>query len=286
MHFLTAVADYPFLQRALVTAIVVGALCGAIGALTILRGLALMGDAVSHAVLPGVAASFALGVGFLPGALVAGVLSALGIGYIQQHSRIKPDAAIGIVFTAMFALGIVLMTLYPADMDLTTILFGNVLAVRPAEMWATIGLAAAVLAVLAAVFKELQVSIFDPVMAAAYGLPVARIHRVLMLLLTVVTVIALQTVGVVLVVAMLITPAATAHLLTDRLGRMVLLAAVFGAGEAVAGLYLSFRFDLPSGAVIVLAGAAVFAVVLLAAPRHGLLAARRPARLPVAGGSR
>lgn len=286
MHFLTAVADYPFLQRALVTAIVVGALCGAIGALTILRGLALMGDAVSHAVLPGVAASFALGVGFLPGALVAGVLSALGIGYIQQHSRIKPDAAIGIVFTAMFALGIVLMTLYPADMDLTTILFGNVLAVRPAEMWATIGLAAAVLAVLAAVFKELQVSIFDPVMAAAYGLPVARIHRVLMLLLTVVTVIALQTVGVVLVVAMLITPAATAHLLTDRLGRMVLLAAVFGAGEAVAGLYLSFRFDLPSGAVIVLAGAAVFAVVLLAAPRHGLLAARRPARRPVMVGSR
>src|SRR5699024_7184739 len=178
------------------------------------------------------------------------------------------------------------MTLYPADMDLTTILFGNVLAVRPAEMWATIGLAAAVLAVLAAVFKELQVSIFDPVMAAAYGLPVARIHRVLMLLLSVVTVIALQTVGVVLVAAMLITPAATAHLLTDRLGRMVLLAAVFGAGEAVAGLYLSFRFDLPSGAVIVLAGAAVFAVVLLAAPRHGLLAARRPARRPVMVGNR
>ncbi len=285
MHFLTAVADYPFLQRALVTAIVVGALCGAIGALTILRGLALMGDAVSHAVLPGVAASFALGVGFLPGALVAGLLSALGIGYIQQHSRIKPDAAIGIVFTAMFAIGIVLMTLYPADMDLTTILFGNVLAVRPAEMWATIGLAAAVLAVLAALFKELQVSIFDPVMAAAYGLPVARIHRVLMLLLTVVTVIALQTVGVVLVVAMLITPAATAHLLTDRLGRMVLLAAAIGAAEAVVGLYLSFRFDLPSGAVIVLVGAVVFAAVLVVAPRHGLLARRRPARLPVGSGS-
>lgn len=285
MHFYTAVADYPFLQRALVTAIVVGALCGAIGALTILRGLALMGDAVSHAVLPGVAASFALGVGFLPGALAAGLLSALGIGYIQQHSRIKPDAAIGIVFTAMFALGIVLMTLYPADMDLTTILFGNVLAVRPAEMWATIGLAAAVLAVLAALFKELQVSIFDPVMAAAYGLPVARIHRVLMLLLTVVTVIALQTVGVVLVVAMLITPAATAHLLTDRLGRMVLLASAVGAAEAVVGLYLSFRFDLPSGAVIVLVGAAVFAVVLVVAPRHGLLARRLPARRPAARGS-
>ena len=285
MHLLTAVADYPFLQRALITAIVVGALCGAIGALTILRGLALMGDAVSHAVLPGVAASFALGVGFLPGALAAGLLSALGIGYIQQHSRIKPDAAIGIVFTAMFALGIVLMTLYPADMDLTTILFGNVLAVRPAEMWATIGLAAAVLAVLAALFKELQVSIFDPVMAAAYGLPVARIHRVLMLLLTVVTVIALQTVGVVLVVAMLITPAATAHLLTDRLGRMVLLAAAVGAAEAVVGLYLSFRFDLPSGAVIVLVGAAVFAVALVVAPRHGLLARRRPARRPVEAGS-
>src|SRR5699024_925936 len=177
------------------------------------------------------------------------------------------------------------MTLYPADMDLTTILFGNVLAVRPAEMWATIGLAAAVLAVLAALFKELQVSIFDPVMAAAYGLPVARIHRVLMLLLTVVTVIALQTVGVVLVVAMLSTPAATAHLLTDRLGRMVLLAAAIGAAEAVVGLYLSFRFDLPSGAVIVLVGAVVFAAVLVVAPRHGLLARRRPARLPVGSGS-
>ncbi|WP_024796961.1 metal ABC transporter permease [Tomitella biformata] len=272
MDFLAALLEYRYLQRALVTAVVVGVLCGVVGSFTLLRGLALMGDAISHAVLPGIAASFMLGVSVFPGALVAGLLAAFGIGFVSQNSRIKSDAAIGIVFSAMFALGVVMVSLSPSSTDLTKILFGNVLAVRPADMWLTIGVAAAVLAIIVLLFKELQVSTFDPTMAAAYGLPVKRLHYLLMAMLTVATVTALQTVGVVLVVAMLVIPAATAYLLTERLGRMVVISGLLGGVASVAGLYFSFEHNLPSGAVIVLCSAVLFAIVFLAAPRHGFVA--------------
>ncbi len=278
VDFFTALTEYTYLQRALVTAVVVGALCGTVGAFAVLRGLALMGDAISHAVLPGIAASFAMGISFVPGALVAGLLSAAGIGYVQQHSRLRADVAIGIVFTAMFALGVVLMTVFPSGTDLTKILFGNVLAVRPAELWSTVGVAAVVVLTILALFKELQVSSFDPVMAAAYGLPVTKLHYLVMTLLTVTTVVSLQTVGVVLVVAMLVTPAATAYLLTEHLGRMIAASALTGSISALLGLYASYRFNLPSGAVIVLAGAALFIAALLFAPRQGVVTGRLTAR--------
>ncbi|WP_111719413.1 metal ABC transporter permease [Homoserinimonas sp. OAct 916] len=278
MEFLEALVEYDYLKKALVTAVVVGILCGVIGSFTILRGLALMGDAISHAVLPGIAASFLLGISFFPGALVAGLLTALGIGYVNQNSRLKNDAVIGIVFTAMFALGVVMVSLSPTSTDLTKILFGNVLAVRTSDMWITVIVGALVLLVAAALYKELQVSSFDPTMAAAYGLSTKGLHYLLMTMLTLVTVASLQTVGIILVVAMLIVPASTAYLLTDSLPRMILLAAALGVLSSAGGLYFSFSYNLPSGAAIVLVGAAGFLVAFLFAPTHGVIRRQLSAR--------
>lgn len=271
MDFFTALAEYGYLQKALVTAIVVGVLCGAVGSFTILRGLALMGDAISHAVLPGVALSYAFGISVFPGALVAGLLTALGIGFIGQNSKIKNDAATGIVFTAMFSIGIVMVSLSPRSTDLTKILFGNVLAVRSADMWTTLIVAVVVLVTIALFYKELQVSSFDPTMAAAYGLSTKTIHYLLMTLLTLVAVASLQTVGIILVVAMLIVPAASAYLVTRRLPQMIAVAAIIGAVSSAVGMFLSYQHNLPSGATIVLAGAAIFALTFLLAPRAGLV---------------
>lgn len=274
MSFLAEIWHYDFLRTAFVTSVVVGIACGTIGCFIVLRGLALMGDAISHAVLPGVAVSFMLGISFFYGAVAAGVLTALGIGYVNQRSRIKSDSSIGIVFTAFLALGIILIAEAGSSLDLTTILFGNVLSVRRQDMWLTLAVGAVgavVVAVIIAFFKEFLVSTFDPVMAAAYGLPVRGLHYALMLLLTLVTVASMQTVGVVLVVAMLITPASTAYLLTNRLRTMVVLSAAFGVLAAVVGLWLSFTYNLQSGAVMVLASFAVFVLVFLLAPRQGVL---------------
>ena len=271
MSFLAEIWHYDFLRTAFVTSVVVGIACGTIGCFIVLRGLALMGDAISHAVLPGVAVSFMLGISFFYGAVAAGVLTALGIGYVNQRSRIKSDSSIGIVFTAFLALGIILIAKAGSSLDLTTILFGNVLSVRSHDMWVTLAVGAVVVAVVIAFFKEFLISTFDPVMAAAYVLPVRGLHYTLMLLLTLVTVASMQTVGVVLVVAMLITPASTAYLLTNRLRTMVMLSAAFGVLAAVVGLWLSFTYNLQSGAVMVLASFAVFVLVFLLAPRQGVL---------------
>lgn len=278
MDFFDALAQYGYLQRALVTAVIVGFLCGVVGAFTVLRGLALMGDAISHAVLPGIAAAFILGVSFLPGALVAGLITSGAIGYVTNKSRIKSDAAIGIVFTTMFALGVVLISLAPSSTDLTKILFGNLLAIRSLDLWITIGIGLVVLVVVALFYRPLHASTFDPTWAAAYGLPISGLHYLLMLLLTLVTVASLQTVGIILVVAMLVIPASTAYLISDRLSHMIFWAAGFGAVSAVIGMFFSYQFNLPSGAVIVLASAAIFAFTFIFAPRHGLLQRARHRR--------
>lgn len=271
MEFLQALTEYEYLRKALITALLVGVQCGVVGSFTVLRGLALMGDAVSHAVLPGIAASFLLGIGFFPGALAAGLLTAFGVGYINQRSKLKNDAVIGIVFTTMFALGVVMISLSPSSTDLTKILFGNVLAVRPADMWMTVVVGALVILTVVALYKEFQVSSFDPTMAATYGLSTKALHHLLMTLLTLVAVASLQTVGVILVVAMLIIPASTAFLLTERLPVMIGLSACFGMVAAAGGLYLSFTYNLPSGAAIVLVGSALFICAFLGAPKQGVI---------------
>lgn len=271
MEFLSDLMQYGFLQKALFTSIMVGVICGVVGCFIVLRGLALMGDAISHAVLPGVAVSFMLGINFFYGAVAAGILTALGIGYVNQNSRIKSDSSIGIVFTAALALGVILIAKAQSSLDLNSILFGNVLSVRSSDMWMTLIVGAVVLFVVILFYKELLISTFDPTMSAAYGLPIRLIHYMLMILLTMVTVASLQTVGVVLVVAMLITPASTAYLLTNRLWVMIVLSAAFDVLAAIVGLYFSFVYNLSSGAVIVLVTTVVFGIVFFLSPKQGLL---------------
>ncbi|MED0666490.1 metal ABC transporter permease [Pseudobacillus badius] len=271
MEFLDAVIQYGFLQKALFTSIMVGIICGTVGCFIILRGMALMGDAISHAVLPGVAIAYMLGINFFIGAVFSGILTAVSIGFVSQNSRIKNDISIGIMFTFAFALGIILITLMKSSTDLYHILFGNVLAVRPSDMWTTLGIGIFVLFSIFLFYKELLVTSFDPTMGAAYGLPVKGIHYFLMTLLTMVTVASLQTVGIVLVVAMLITPAATAYLLTDRLWVMLYLSAGLGVISSVVGLYFSFTYNLASGATIVLIATMLFLLAFTFSPKRGVL---------------
>lgn len=271
MDFIQDLFSYAFLQKALLTSVMVGIICGVIGSFIILRGMALMGDAISHAVLPGVAISYILGINYFYGAVVVGVLTALGIGAISQNSRIKSDASIGIAFSAAFAIGVILITKAQSATDLTQILFGNVLHVRNSDMYLTMGIGVIVLLVVIVFFKELLVSSFDETMAEVYGLKTRFIHYGIMVLLTLVTVASLQTVGVILVVSMLITPASTAYLLTNRLSIMIVLASIFGALSSVIGIYFSYVHDLPSGPVIALATTAIFLLVLVFSPKQGLL---------------
>lgn len=271
MEFFHDLLNYAFLQKAFATSIMVGIICGVIGSFIILRGLALMGDAISHAVLPGVALSYILGINYFYGAVVTGLLTAISIGVINQNSRIKSDSSIGLVFSAFFALGIILITLARSATDLTQILFGNVLSVRSSDMWITLIVGVIVLLAIVIFYKELLVSSFDETMAAAFGLKTRMIHYAMMLLLTLVTVASLQTVGVILVVSMLITPASTAYLLTNRLSTMIVLSALFGALSSIIGLYFSFVYNLPSGPVIALTTTGIFILAFIFSPKQGVL---------------
>lgn len=271
MDFFQDILMYSFLQKALITSIVVGIICGVIGSFIILRGMALMGDAIAHAILPGVAISYLLGINYFYGAVVVGVLTALGIGLISEKSRIKSDAAIGIVFSAAFAVGVILITMAKSAIDLTQILFGNVLYVRTTDMWLTIIIGVILLLIVVIFFKELLISSFDETMAKVYGLKTRFIHYGIMVLLTLVTVASLQTVGVILVVSLLITPASTAYLLTNRLSTMIILSSIFGALSSIIGIYFSYIHNLPSGPVIALAATGLFLIALAFSPKQGLL---------------
>ncbi|HEY4602128.1 MAG TPA: metal ABC transporter permease [Cerasibacillus sp.] len=271
VQFINDIMQYEFLQKALFTSVMVGILCGVIGSFIILRGMALMGDAISHAILPGVAISFMLGINYFYGAVLMGIITSLGIGFVTQNSRIKSDSSIGIVFSAFFALGILLLMKAQTAVDLSSILFGNVLSVRSSDMWLTLGIGIFVLLMVFLFYKELLITTFDPVISKSYGLPTKLVHYGLMVLLTLVTVASLQTVGVILVVAMLITPAATAYLLTNRLSVMIFLAAIFGTLSSVLGLYFSFKYNLTSGAVIVLVATAFFILAFLFSPQQGIV---------------
>jgi manganese transport system permease protein len=265
--------NYAFMRRALLASILVGLVCGTLGCYIVLRRMALIGDALSHAVLPGAAIAFMLGAAdFFIGAAIAGIVTALLIGWVTANSRVKEDAAIGVVFTGAFALGIVLITLIQSrSVDLFHMLFGNVLGVDNRDLWITAAIATAVLVTIMVLFKELLLHSFDPIMAAAIGLPTGALHYLLMLLLSLTVVASLQTVGLVLVVAMLITPASTAYLLTDRFGRMLAISAAVGVVSSVLGLYGSYYWNVSSGASIVLVATGFFFVAFLFAPKRGLV---------------
>ena len=269
--FYEGLLNYQFLQYALLTSILVGLASGVIGAFIILRGMSLMGDAISHAVLPGVAISYMFGFSYIVGATAFGMLTAGIIGFLTQRSRLKNDTAIGIVFSSFFALGIILISFAQSATDLYHILFGNVLAVRESDLQMTAILSGIVLLFIFIFYKELKITSFDPMMAKAYGLNTTLIHHVLMFFLTLVAVVSLQTVGTILVIAMLITPAATAYLLTNNLAKMIILSATIGVLSAIVGVFFSFSYNWPSGATIVLACALFFTLAFLFSPTKGIL---------------
>ncbi len=271
---LAAPFEYRFMQRALLTSVLVGAACGLLSCIVVLKRWSLLGDAISHAVLPGVAIAYLLGWPFFVGAFMTGALTSLGIGAIERHTRIKSDAAMGLMFTAAFALGIVIISKIATSTHLMHILFGNVLGVQTSALMLTLlaSLVAALTIWLA--YRPLLLYTFDPQQAQALGFNVSAIHYGLIMLLTLTIVASLETVGIILVVAMLVTPGATAHLLTDRFGTMLALSVGVGVLSAVAGLALSVRLDIASGGAIVLVASALFLMALVAAPRHGLVARR------------
>lgn len=266
LHYISDPLTYPFMLRGLTAAVLVGMVCAIVGSYVVLRGMAFFGDALAHTILPGVAVGYLVGDGargplFL-GGIAAAVLASLGIGAISQGKRVKEDTAIGIIFAGMFALGIALIsTVRSYAVDLTHFLFGDVLGVSNSDLLLTAVLGLLVLLTIVAFYKEFMVISFDQVLAATLRLPVTLLNNLLLVLVAVAIVVALQTVGVALTVAMLVTPAATAGLLTNRLWKMMILAAGIAVGAGIAGLYISFYFSIASGAAIVLACTLVFLLV-------------------------
>jgi len=272
IHWITDPLQYEFMQRALVEVVLMGLVCGVIGTYVVLRGMAFIGDALSHAIFPGVVIAFLWGIGFFVGALAFGLITALLIGVVSRNRRVSEDTAIGVLFAGMFALGIVLISgVRGYTADLASFLFGNVLGVSTEDIIASAVIGLFVLAALALFHKELVLVSFDEDMAEAVGLPVWLINLGLLMLIALTIVVSLQAVGNILVVAMLVTPAAAARLWTDHLRVMMLLSALFGALGGIAGLLISFYTDRAAGGTIVLVVTVWFGISLLVAPRHGAL---------------
>jgi ABC-type Mn2+/Zn2+ transport system permease subunit len=272
---LTQPLHYPFMLRGLLASVMVGTLCAVVGSFVVLRGMAFFGDALAHAILPGVAVAYLLGTNLFWGALVMALLTAVGIGYLSRRGQVKEDTAIGVIFAACFALGVALLsTVRSYTVDLTHILFGNVLGVSSQDVWLTAALGGIILLAVVLLYKELLVISFDPVLAATLHLPLTLLNYLLLILIALTVVVSLQTVGVALMVAMLVTPAATAYLLTRRLWQMMLVGAAIGAASSVIGLYLSFYVNIASGAAVVLVCTCFFILAFLFSPSRGVLASR------------
>ena len=261
--------------RALVASAMVGIVCAVVGTYVVLRGIAFIGDAIAHAGFPGVVAAYMLSIPFYLGAAIAAVSTALAIGWVTKRAGIRQDTAIGVLFAGTFALGVFLFsTIQGYVADLFSFLLGNVLAISASDLVALLVLGTGVVVIVGLLWKELLYATFDPLGAAASGIAVERLEYLFLALVAVTIVISLQAVGIILVVAMLITPAATAQLLTVRFTRLMVLAAVVGIASAVLGLYISYWFDVASGATIVLVQSGLFLAALVLGPR-GLLARRR-----------
>lgn len=267
-EFIDGLLNFHFLQNALITALVIGIVGGAVGCFIILRGMSLMGDAISHAVLPGVAISFILGINFFIGAIVFGLLASTIITYIKSNSIIKSDTAIGITFSSFLALGIILIGIANSSTDLFHILFGNILAVQDLDMWITIAVALLVLTAITIFFRPLLLTSFDPILAKSIGVKVTFYHYLLMVILTLVAVTAMQSVGTILIVALLITPAATAYLYANSLKTMILLSSGFGALASVLGLFIGYSFNIAAGSSIVLTSALIFLISFFIVPKQ------------------
>lgn len=264
--------QYGFMVRALAVAVVAAVVCAVLSCWLVLIGWSLMGDAVSHAVLPGVVLAYVVGAPFAIGALIFGLIAVALIGLIRNTSRVKEDAAIGIVFTTLFAFGLVLISVTPSQTDLNHIIFGNLLGVSSSDLLQVAILGALALSILLIKRRDLTLFAFDPIHANAIGLSPKRLGALLLGVLALTSVVALQAVGVVLVVAMLIIPGATAYLLTDKFSRMLVIAPVVSAICSITGIYVSYYLDTASGGMVVMTQGIVFALVYLFSPSQGVIA--------------
>ena len=271
--------QYDYMLRAIFVSALIGGVCGFLSSFVTLKGWSLMGDALSHAVVPGVAIAYILGLPFAAGAFVAGLLAAGTMAFIRAKSRIKEDATIGVVFTAWFALGLLLISLFPARVDLKVIILGNILGISDPDIAQVLAISAVSLLVLGLKWRDLMLYCFDPNQARALGMPTGLLHVLLLTMLAATAIAALQAVGACLVVAMLVTPGATAYLLTDRFGKMLWVSSATGVATSLAGAYASYYFNGATGGCIVTLQTLVFLAAFVFAPKHGMLAAKRRARL-------
>ena len=275
MTWLLEPLSHAFMVKALLVSALVGGVCGLLSCYMTLKGWALMGDAVSHAVMPGVVVAYALGLPFSLGAFVFGVGSVAAIGFVKQKSRIKEDTVIGLVFTGFFALGLVLVSKVRSNIDLTHILFGNVLGISSSDIQQTLLISALVVGLLLVFRRDPLLFCFDPTHARSIGINTGLLHYMLLSVLSLTAVAGLQTVGVILVVAMLVTTGATAYLLTDRFDRMTLLAIASSVLSSLIGVYVSYWSDSSTAGCIVLVQTALFLLAFLLAPRYGILSSQR-----------
>lgn len=266
---------YPFMVDAMVVGAAIGAVCAVLSCYLVLKGWSLMGDAISHAVLPGIVIAYAIGLPLAVGAFLSGLVCAVATGFIKDNSRVKEDTVMGVVFTGMFAFGLVLFTKIKSDLHLDHILFGNILGLEPGDLRNTLIVAGITLAVILALRRDLLLFCFDPAQARTIGLPVRLLYYLLLSLLAVTIVVSLKAVGIILVIAMLVTPGCVAYLLSDRFGTMLGIAVATAVGSSLTGVYVSFFLNASTGACIVLVQALVFLVVLGFAPKHGLFKWRR-----------
>jgi len=266
---------YDYMWKAMWVSALVGAVCAFLSAYLLLKGWSLMGDALGHSIVPGVAAAYIIGAPFAVGAFFAGILASLGMAFVKQHSRLREDAIIGLVFTTLFALGLLMASLWPTSVSIQTIVLGNILAIPDEDATQVAVIAAVSFVVMAFLWKDLMVTFFDETHAKSIGVNTRLLKIVFFTLLSACTVAALQTVGACLVIAMVVTPGATAYLLTDRFGRLILIAIALGAGTSFVGAYLSFFVDGATGGVIVSLQTVIFLIAFYFAPKHGVLAARR-----------
>jgi manganese/iron transport system permease protein len=278
LDWLIVPLSYPFMQRALIVALLVGAVCAVLSCYLVLKGWSLMGDAVSHAVLPGIVLAYAAGLPLALGAFTAGLSCALLTGYLKENSRIKEDTVMGIVFSGMFGFGLVLFTKVETDQHLNHILFGNMLGVSLRDLVETALVAGGTVLIVLLKRRDLLLYCFDPNHARAIGLPVRVIHYGLLVLLALTIVASLKAVGIILVVAMLVAPGATAYLLTDSFERMLAIAVAVATSASAIGTIASFHLDGATGACIVLVQAMMFIAALVFAPGRGLVAVARRRR--------
>ena len=266
---------YPFMRDAMLVGAIIGAVCAVLSCYLVLKGWSLMGDAISHAVLPGIVVAYAIGAPLALGAFASGLLCAVATGFIKENSRVKEDTVMGVVFTGLFAFGLVLFTKVKSDLHLDHILFGNILGIERRDLIESIVVAGVTLAIVLALRRDLLLFCFDSSHARAIGLPTRFLNYLLLALLAATIVAALKAVGIILVIAMLVTPGCIAYLLTDRFGRMLWIATASAVFSSLAGVYVSFFLNASTAACMVLVQSLIFLAALIFAPKHGLLARPR-----------